>query len=530
MTQTLSPLPRQKFFDANGLPLAKGLLFTYQAGTVTKATTYTDSTGVTQNTNPIVLDARGECNLWIPPNTAYKYVLAPSTDTDPPSSPIWTVDNIVNSQLITLYGGTDTGSANAYILNFAANFTAYQDGIIIYFVAVNNNTGASTVNVNGLGVVSITTPSGGVLTAGQIIANQITAILYKGTGFVLLYSSAVLAAEFQPQNTSLVSGNYTLTLADQGYSIVMSVSSSRTLTIPPQSSVNFPLGTVINIVSEGGADLTIARGSGVLLIELGNISANSADSILPAGIRSAARLYKYSTDTWHLQRIIAPVMQNVQNAIYTFTYADAYRQVVHNDASSYNYLIPDNSVVPLTINSILTLVNNSSAAVILAPGGSVTLIQWSNNNAVGSISIPPYTIVRALKIGTNTWQLMDNVVPTILGPSSWQANLTGMTTTITGTMSYLKISNWIFLNVNTAINGTSNSTTFTINNVPAALQPGAARIATCLLTDNGIAIGGWASINGANITFGTGINNNATGFTGSGTKGLPAGFQLAYSL
>ena len=90
----LSPLPVQKFFDNNGRPLAGGLLFTYAAGTTTKIDTYSDESGGSLNTNPIVLDFRGECNVWLDPTLTYKFVLAPRTDTDPPADPIWTVDDI----------------------------------------------------------------------------------------------------------------------------------------------------------------------------------------------------------------------------------------------------------------------------------------------------------------------------------------------------------------------------------------------------------------------------------------------------
>lgn len=187
MPNVLTPNAKQQFFDNNGNPAVGFKLFTYAAGTSTKLATKVSASGA-NNTNPIVLDYRGECNVWIAPNVAYKYVLAPSNDTDPPTKPIWTVDAIVNAQLITLYGGVDTGGANAYILTFVSNFTAYQDGIVIYWVPANANTGASTINVNGLGPVNIINQNGSALTAGQLIANQVAVIMYKGTGFQLLSS------------------------------------------------------------------------------------------------------------------------------------------------------------------------------------------------------------------------------------------------------------------------------------------------------------------------------------------------------
>lgn len=89
----LSPLPVQRFYSNLGLPLVGGKLFTYAAGTSTKIATYSDSSG-TLNTNPVRMNFRGECNVWLDPTLTYKFVLAPSTDTDPPTNPIWSVDNI----------------------------------------------------------------------------------------------------------------------------------------------------------------------------------------------------------------------------------------------------------------------------------------------------------------------------------------------------------------------------------------------------------------------------------------------------
>lgn len=193
MTTILSPTTKAKFFDNNGVPLAFGLLTTYAAGTTTPIVTYKDSTGGPTNTNPIQLNFRGEADIWLQPNVAYKYAL---TDSLGNTIPGWPIDNIVNSQLITLYGGVDTGSVNAYIINFTANFTALTDGIIIAWIAANTNTGASTLNVNGLGVVNILNQDSTALRAGQIFANQIVQVLYKGGNWLLLagsFASGVIA-------------------------------------------------------------------------------------------------------------------------------------------------------------------------------------------------------------------------------------------------------------------------------------------------------------------------------------------------
>jgi hypothetical protein len=88
MTATLTPSAKQQFFDANGNPLAGGKLYTYTAGTTSPVVTYVDSAGVTTNTNPIILDSRGEANVWLGTGT-FKFKLMSATDVE-----IWSVDNI----------------------------------------------------------------------------------------------------------------------------------------------------------------------------------------------------------------------------------------------------------------------------------------------------------------------------------------------------------------------------------------------------------------------------------------------------
>ena len=66
-----------QFFDDNGVPLSGGLLYTYAAGTTTAATTYTSATGLTANSNPIVLNAAGrvEEEVWLNAGDLYKFIL-----------------------------------------------------------------------------------------------------------------------------------------------------------------------------------------------------------------------------------------------------------------------------------------------------------------------------------------------------------------------------------------------------------------------------------------------------------------------
>lgn len=109
---------KPQFFDAAGNPDLSYKLFMYAAGsTSTKQNSYTNSTGTVANTNPIILNALGQTpnELWWDNTLLYKVVLAPSTDTDPPTNPVWTIDNL---QAMNSGGGSTT--ANEWILYTAS--------------------------------------------------------------------------------------------------------------------------------------------------------------------------------------------------------------------------------------------------------------------------------------------------------------------------------------------------------------------------------------------------------------------------
>lgn len=187
--ENVSPLPKLRFVDNNGNALSGGLLFTYSAGTTSKLTTYTDSTGGTPNANPIILDTRGECNCWLPPGTAYKFTLAPATDTDPPTNPIWTVDQLTTG-LAQIPFGPDAGTANTYSVTGVAGISASPSaGNCIVVKILHPNTGASTLAVNGGSAKSITDQGGNALVASALAASQCAFMTFDGTAWQYNYLS-----------------------------------------------------------------------------------------------------------------------------------------------------------------------------------------------------------------------------------------------------------------------------------------------------------------------------------------------------
>lgn len=83
----LTPYKAQ-FFSDTGAPLVGGKLYTYAAGTSTPLATYTSQAGTSANTNPIILNSRGEADIWL---SALSYKFALTTDA---GAPVWTIDNV----------------------------------------------------------------------------------------------------------------------------------------------------------------------------------------------------------------------------------------------------------------------------------------------------------------------------------------------------------------------------------------------------------------------------------------------------
>jgi hypothetical protein len=209
-----APVPVFRDWDNNGNPLINGQLFTYAAGTTNPIATYTDATAGTANTNPVILNSRGEAPVFLLPNTAYKFVLEDSR-----GNLIWSEDQIFGSQLLTLYAGTDTGTSNNYVLTYNAPFTTYAgaQGQIIYFIPANSNTGPSTVNINTLGPVPIVNPNGTPLAANEISANQIAAIVFNTGSFYLIQGASQGIVSYTGTDTG-TANNYILPMTGQYFS------------------------------------------------------------------------------------------------------------------------------------------------------------------------------------------------------------------------------------------------------------------------------------------------------------------------
>lgn len=277
MTATfLAPYLMQRWADNNNNPLALGTITTYAGGTNTPIATYTDSTGITSNTNPIVLNFRGETSIWLLPNVAYKFVVQ-----DALGNLITTQDNVVNAALLSLYGGVDTGVSNAYVLNFTSPVPSGTNGQFIIWLPANSNSGPSTINVNGAGPQPILNPNGSTLGANQILANQFAAIieingtwqLYGGSGVgvnvgtfgaeVPVPAAATTDLGSVPGHNVNVTGTATIT------SFGTSAQTVAPIYIGRFSSTGVVLTQSSNLILPGGNNITTVAGDAFIAEYMG---------------------------------------------------------------------------------------------------------------------------------------------------------------------------------------------------------------------------------------------------------------------
>ncbi len=250
---SLTPSPKQQFFGNNGRPLDGGLLYTYAAGTNTKIATYQNEAG-TPNTNPIVLDFRGEANIWLDAELKYKYVLSPRDDTDPPTNPIWSVDNIAAGITIAELTQQFLGKiiwprtqaeidAGVTPLNYA-----YPEGYLYRYYGGSGDIGTALEDAISVkaqyGGGNVTLPEGSFTFAVGITLNAGVSLIGQGElSTSLTYSGSGIAISMAD---NFPSGNYS-TLQD----FKLTTTTSSPSLGPGTHGVRITDGTFIDLVRVG---------------------------------------------------------------------------------------------------------------------------------------------------------------------------------------------------------------------------------------------------------------------------------------
>lgn len=182
---------------------------------------------------------------------------------------------------------TDAGAANAYVVSLSLAPSSYVAGQRVTFKATNANTGASTLNLNGLGVKNIVNQSASALVANDILAGSTVSVVYDGTNFVI----TTIPKTF-PDNTFRVTDNVDPTKQVAIEASGINTATTRTLTVQDTNGTIYVTGGQDVSVADGGTNIssytigdTIYASAAAVLSKLG-IGTNGQVKGIVAGLPS----------------------------------------------------------------------------------------------------------------------------------------------------------------------------------------------------------------------------------------------------
>lgn len=149
-------------------------------------------------------------------------------------------------------GGDAGGTANALTITLAKAPSAYVKYMEVVFKAASNNTGATTLNINGLGVKNIyklTSGSLGNLVADDLVSGATYKAIYDGTQFIIFGIEAVGLVSISQGDLNTATGTFSGSTSDNIVSSILRKGS--TVITLPGGQYGFMIGS--NQTTAGGS-------------------------------------------------------------------------------------------------------------------------------------------------------------------------------------------------------------------------------------------------------------------------------------
>ena len=178
------------------------------------------------------------------------------------------------------------GSTNT-VANYTWSGTQNWQNVVTFEDAIKNKAGVNNFADPAARDAALPVPVRGLVCfvkqdASAVAINQLQ--FYDGTSWKYIHGYTTLLSKI---------ASYEPALDDAGKTITFDSASSTTITIPPNSSKAFPLGTRFDVLRLGTGAVTFVQGVGVTIL-----SKNSNKNI--ASRWSGATIVKTDTNTWVL--------------------------------------------------------------------------------------------------------------------------------------------------------------------------------------------------------------------------------------
>lgn len=198
------------------------------------------------------------------------------------------IDNILLGYATTATAGGTTTLTNASVNQQLFTGTSTQTVVMpvastmttgTRYLIENNSTGIVTVQSSGANTI-VAIPSGMSVKVTSILNSGTTAASWDyeyigfnaitGTGSNVLATSPTISDPVITESVNAQTGTtYTPVLTDAKQMVTLSNASAITVTIPPNSSVAYAVGSKIDFIAKGAGQVSFAQGSGVTIRSTG---------------------------------------------------------------------------------------------------------------------------------------------------------------------------------------------------------------------------------------------------------------------
>lgn len=334
---TLSPMPRLYFRNSAGTqPLSFGRAYTYEPGTSTPKATYTDSTGATANTNPIVLGSDGGAVFFL--SGCYDISLVTSAGV-----PLYTTPNVceyeeaaASSALVSQWN--PSGITPVFLGTTSFSTAGDYTDVFTPGLRLKSTTTAGTIYstvVSAVYAATVTTVT---------VAND-SGVLDSGLSEVQISVLTVANPSMPVKPVIAKTSGYTMLATDCGSHLEFNVSSAATYTL--LTATNVPSGCTVVTKNTSTFNLTIS----------GSVDGLTSMTVPQSG---EVNLWAAGSGGWHsVNRFLADTNTGILHSSSTVT-APNVIPVAGADGTLDPGFISD----PGSLNTTATTTSNSGSATI----------------------------------------------------------------------------------------------------------------------------------------------------------------------